>query len=160
MDLYENYKNSKNSSLDDRIYVLIDIILKYPKLIDYLYNRVDTCFGEHIVYLIKIKSGDHEMLKVGYSKNSVIERFSDKRFIAADSLEITEIIRSNTLQAKGAVDFENKIMELCKDYIIESNLILPGKSEFMDVKYLDEITKIYDSEYDNYKDVVGLKPPN
>jgi hypothetical protein len=146
--------------LDDKIYILIDIILKYPKLIDYLYNRVDTCFGEHIVYLIKIKSGDNEMLKVGYSKNSVIERFQDKRFIAADSLEITEIIRSNTLQAKGAVDFENKIMELCKEYIIESHLILPGKTEFMDVKYLDEIVKIYDSEYDNYKDIVGLKSPN
>jgi len=160
MELYEKYFHSKTGTTENKTFFINDLIETYPEIIDYLFNRIETCFGEHTVYLVKIKVNDINILKIGYTKNSVEARFAEKRYIDGNSLEIIEIIRSNKLQAKGAVEFEEKVKTLCNNYIIDSHLSLPGKNEFMDIIYLDDITKIYDAEFDNYKDIIGLKPPN
>ena len=78
MILYENYQSSKSGDTQTKINVLVDIINEYPKIIDYIFNRVDTCFGPHIVYLIEVKIGQTPMLKMGYTKNSVEGRFAEK----------------------------------------------------------------------------------
>lgn len=160
MELYEKYFHSRTGTTEDKTLFINDLIEKYPDILRYLYNRIDTCFGEHTVYLIKISINNNIMLKIGYTKNSVEDRFSEKRYMDGNSVEIIEIIRSNKLQAKGAIEFENKIKSLCVDYVLKTDLTLPGKNEFMDIEYLNEIIKIYDQEYDNYKDIIGLKAPN
>ena len=101
-----------------------------------------------------------DMIKIGYTKNDIIKRFGEKRYKGQNELEIIEIIRENTLQAKGAVTFENKLKELTKDYNIDSNLTLPGKGEFMDITFKDKIVELYDSFYDFYIEIEGLKSPN
>ena len=82
MELYNRYKESKTGNIDVKIEVLNDIIRQYPKIIDYVYNRVDTCFGPHIVYLVHMRVGGVDMIKIGYTKNSVQARFSESRFIS------------------------------------------------------------------------------
>lgn len=160
MGLYEQYLSSKTGDTENKVAVLNEIISTYPKIMDYLHNRVDTCFGEHTVYLVHMRVGGEDMLKVGYTKNDVGGRFAETRYSGRDTIEIVEIIRENKLQAKGAVDFEKKIKELTKEYKIKTNLTLPGKNEFMSIDYRDEVISIYDSQYPNYISVVGLKSPN
>ena len=160
MSLYERYKNSKTQDEEEKIEVINEIISTYPKIIDYLYNRLDTCFGEHTVYLVHMKVNGEDMLKVGYTKNDVVRRFGEKRYAGQNTLDIIEVVRDNKLQAKGAVDFEKKLKDMMVGYRTESNLTLPGKNEFMDIQYKDDIVKMYDTFYEQYKDVEGLKSPN
>ena len=121
---------------------------------------MDTCFGEHTVYLVHMKVNGEDMLKIGYTKNDVVSRFGEKRYSGQNSLEIIEVVRDNKLQAKGAVDFEKTLKIRMDDYRINSNLTLPGKNEFMSIEFKDEIVELYDSLFDDYKDVHGLKSPN
>ena len=160
MSLYERYKNSKTQDEEEKIEVINEIISTYPKIIDYLYNRLDTCFGEHTVYLVHMKVNGEDMLKVGYTKNDVVRRFGEKRYAGQNTLDIIEVVRDNKLQAKGAVDFEKKLKGMMVGYRTESNLTLPGKNEFMDIQYKDDIVEMYDTFYEQYKDVEGLKSPN
>ena len=160
VSLYERYKNSKTQDEEEKIEVINEIISTYPKIIDYLYNRLDTCFGEHTVYLVHMKVNGEDMLKVGYTKNDVIRRFGEKRYAGQNTLDIIEVVRDNKLQAKGAVDFEKKLKDMMVGYRTESNLTLPGKNEFMDIQYKDNIVEMYDTFYEQYKDVEGLKSPN
>ena len=160
MSLYQDYLNSKTGDTETKVSVINEIISTYPKIIDYLYNRIDTCFGEHTVYLVHMRVGGEDMLKVGYTKNDVRGRFSENRYSGRDTIEIVSIIRENKLQAKGAVDFEHQIKELTKDYKIKTNLTLPGKNEFMSIEHMDEVINLYDRLYGEYKDVEGLKSPN
>ena len=160
MELYERYKRSKSQDLDEKISVLNDIIRQYPKIIDYVYNRVDTCFGPHIVYLVHMRVGGVDMIKIGYTKNSVQARFSESRYAGRDEIEIVEIIRENTLQAKASVDFEKALKEACLSYATTTELTLPGKGEFMDIQHMETIMNIYDTLYPNFLQVVGLKSPN
>ena len=160
MELYERYKRSKSQDLDEKISVLNDIIRQYPKIIDYVYNRVDTCFGPHIVYLVHMRVGGVDMLKIGYTKNSVEGRFAESRYAGRDEIEIVEIIRENTLQAKASVDFEKGLKTSCVQYAITTDLTLPGKGEFMDIQHRDAIIEIYDRLYPTFVEVVGLKAPN
>ena len=160
MGLYDDYLKSKTGDTETKVGVINNIISTYPKIIDYLYNRIDTCFGEHTVYLVHMRVGGEDMLKVGYTKNNVLGRFAETRYSGRDTIEIVEIIRENKLQAKGAVDFEKKIKELTKEYKIKTTLTLPGKNEFMSIDYREQIISLYDSEYINYINVEGLKSPN
>lgn len=160
MSLYKRYLESKNAEVNEKVEVINEIISTYPKIIDYLYNRLDTCFGEHTVYLVHMKVNGEDMLKIGYTKNDVVSRFGETRYAGQNTLEIIEVVRDNKLQAKGAVDFEKKLKDLMKDYRTESNLTLPGKNEFMDIQYKDKIVELYDSFYDLYKEIEGLKAPN
>lgn len=158
--LYNRYENSKTQDEEEKIEVINEIISTYPKIIDYLYNRLDTCFGEHTVYLVHMKVNGEDMLKVGYTKNDVVRRFGEKRYAGQNTLDIIEVVRDNKLQAKGAVDFEKKLKDMMVGYRTDSNLTLPGKNEFMDIQYKDDIVKMYDTFYEQYKDVEGLKSPN
>ena len=160
MILYENYQNSKTGDTQTKINVLVDIINEHPKIIDYIYNRVDTCFGPHIVYLIEVKIGQTSMLKIGYTKNSVEGRFAEKRYSGRDAIEIVEIIRQHTLQAFGAVQFESALKEICKPYQVSTQLTLPGKNEFMNIDHKQTIIQLYDSLFPQFQNVVGLKSPN
>ena len=160
MGLYDEYLKSKTGDTETKVGVINNIISTYPKIIDYLYNRIDTCFGEHTVYLVHMRVSDEDMLKVGYTKNDVRSRFSESRYSGRDTIEIVSIIRENKLQAKGAVDFEHKIKELTQDYKKKTNLTLPGKYEFMGMEHMDDVINLYDRLYDEYKDVEGLKSPN
>ena len=160
MELYERYNNSKGEDIETKIGVINDIIRAYPKIIDYIYNRVDTCFGPHIVYLVHMKVGGVDMLKIGYTKNSVEGRFSESRYAGRNVIEIVQIIRENKLQAKASVEFETALKEACKPYGIKTELTLPGKGEFMDIQHLDDIINQYDRLCPNFSEVVGLKSPN
>lgn len=161
MNLYETYLNTKSSgSLEERITVMSEIIRQNPKLMDYIETKIDSCYGTHIVYLVYMKVNGKDMLKIGYTKNSVEGRFGEKRYAGRDSLEIVEIQREQRLQAKGAIEFEKELKKRFKDYQVKSDLTLPGKGEFYDIMFLDEMVKIYDDEYPKYISVVGLKAPN
>jgi hypothetical protein len=160
MGLYDDYLKSKTGDTETKVGVINNIISTYPKIIDYLYNRIDTCFGEHTVYLVHMRVGGEDTLKVGYTKNNVLGRFAETRYSGRDTIEIVEVVRENKLQAKGAVDFEKKIKELTKEYKIKTTLTLPGKNEFMSIDYREQIISLYDSEYINYINVEGLKSPN
>jgi hypothetical protein len=160
MNLYEQYENSKTGGDEDKIKTINDIIDFNPKVIDYLYNRLDTCFGKHIVYVVHMKVDNLDMVKIGYTKNSVLGRFSEKRWTDHHKMEIVNILRENTLQAKGAADFEKELKSQCTKYRIESNLKLPGKNEFMCFKHVNEIIEKYDNLFPEYKNIIGLKPPN
>jgi hypothetical protein len=107
-----------------------------------------------------MRVGGEDMLKVGYTKNDVRGRFSENRYSGRDTIEIVEIIRENKLQAKGAVDFEKDLKEQAKDYRIITNLVLPGKNEFMSINYIDELITLYDNLYPQYITIEGLKSPN
>lgn len=158
--LYENYQNSKSGDIQTKIDVLVNIITQYPKIIDYIYNRVDTCFGPHIVYLIEVKIGETPMLKIGYTKNSVEGRFAEKRYSGRDTIEIVQIIRQQTLQAYGAVQFEKTLKQQCTPYQVSTELTLPGKNEFMNIDYKEQIIQLYDNLFPQFENVVGLKSPN
>lgn len=160
VSLYDRYENSKTKDVDEKVEVINEIISTYPKIIDYLYNRLDTCFGEHTVYLVHMRVNGEDMIKVGYTKNDVVRRFGEKRYAGQNTLDIIEVVRDNKLQAKGAVDFEKKLKEMMVGYRTDSNLTLPGKNEFMDIQYKDKIVEMYDTFYEQYKDVEGLKSPN
>ena len=161
MNLYEQYENSKKwGDIYDKIKVITKIIIEYPKIIDYIYNRIDTCFGPHIVYVVHMKVDDVDMIKIGYTKNSVIDRFKEKRWTDHHKIEIIQVIREYTLQAKGAVNFEKELNCQCVNYRTDSNLKLPGKNEFMNFNNLDEVLYQYDNLFPQYKDVIGLKSPN
>jgi hypothetical protein len=101
-----------------------------------------------------------DMIKMGYTKNSVEGRFAETRYSGRNTIEIVEIIRQNTLQAKAAVDFERTLKDACKDYKIKTELTLPGKGEFMSIEHRDSIILNYDSLFPNFKEIVGLKAPN
>ena len=161
MNLYEQYLETKTSkSIDDRIDVMNEIIRQNPKLMDYIETKIDSCYGTHIVYLVHMKVNGEDMLKIGYTKNSIEGRFGEHRYAGRDSLEIVEKIREVKLQAKGAIDFEKKLKERFKDFKITTDLTLPGKGEFYDIVSIDDMVKIYDDEYPKFKKVIGLKPPN
>ena len=161
MNLYEQYLTTKSlKSIEDRIEIMNEIIRQHPKLMDYIETKIDSCYGTHIVYLVNMRVNGEDMLKIGYTKNSVDGRFGEHRYAGRDSLEIVEKLREDTLQAKGAIEFEKKLKERFKDFKVTTELTLPGKGEFYDIIFLDEMTRIYDEEYPNYENVIGLKSPN
>jgi hypothetical protein len=107
-----------------------------------------------------MRVGGVDMLKIGYTKNSVHGRFSESRYAGRDAIEIVEIIRENKLQAKASVDFEKALKVACSEYATTTELTLPGKGEFMDIQHMEAIVNIYDTLYPNFLQVVGLKSPN
>jgi hypothetical protein len=162
ISLYEKYLLIKSSdNLDDKIGVLNEIIFENPKLIDYLFNKVDSCFGTHKVYILIMSVNGVDMIKVGYTKqDDVKKRFTEKRYMGSDKILIKRVVRENTLQAKGATEFENELKDYYSNFKINSDLTLPGKNEFYDIRHLNRIVDIYDEKFPNYKNVFGLKSPN
>ncbi len=154
---YQIYEELKRTGDRGRLSEFIPHLLtQYPSLIDYVVNRIDSCFGEHTVYLILTNFG----IKVGYTKNSIKERFNEKRYSGSDSFEIKEIIREERFQAKGAVDFETYIKDQCSSYLIQTDMIMPGKGEMFGEEWREEVIRIWDGSVGDYKGIVGIKAPN
>lgn len=160
MSLYKRYLESKSAEVNEKVEVINEIISTYPKIIDYLYNRLDTCFGEHTVYLVHMKVNGEDMLKIGYTKNSVKSRFSETRYAGRNNLEIVEILRQDEFQAKGAIDFEKNLKNEYVNFKVTTDLTLPGKGEFYSINYRENILEKYDLLSGKYKNTFGLKSPN
>ena len=132
------------------------IIREYPDMVKYIVNRIDSCFGEHRVYVVDTNKG----IKIGYTKNSIQQRFGEKRYQNSEEFKINSILREETLPAKGAVDFESKLKAILQPYGIQSDMVMPGKGEMYSKTNLDIILNEYDKWKDKYKETIGLKAPN
>jgi hypothetical protein len=160
-ELYEQYLGSKQSeSLEDKINVMNEIVRQNPKMMDYIQNKIDSCFGTHIVYLVHAKVEGVDMLKIGYTKNTVKSRFGEKRYDGSNKLVIVEVLRQLEFQAKGAKDFEKRMKRDFVDYKTTTNLTLPGKNEFYDIEHQEVMLGLYDTLSTEYTEVFGLKSPN
>jgi hypothetical protein len=159
--LYKKYLSTKNTTdLEIRIDTMGEIIREHPKLMDYIETKIDSCYGTHKVYLVHMKVGGVDMLKVGYTKNSVVSRFAEHRYAGRENIEIVDILREEEFQAKGAIDFEKQLKLLYCDYTITTDLTLPGKGEFYDIHHKDIMLIEYDRTINSFKNVFGLKSPN
>jgi len=154
--LYESYVRASNQQSKKK--VLIELIDEYPDIISYLWNRADTCFGEHRVYLIEINYKGDSYLKIGYTKNSIEDRFGEKRYEDRNQFHLIRVIRESKLQALGAVKFEKEIKERVDS--IKTEMKMPGKGEIFDMGKRDELLKIWDENLPKFKTIVGLKSPN
>ena len=138
--LYEQYKIKRQSNnLNDRIDNLNEIIREYPKLMDYISNKLDSCFGTHKVYAVHLRVNDIDVIKIGYTKNDVRTRFSEKRYAGSDEMEIVEVLREEELQTKGAVEFEKTLKNIFKHMTIKTSMTLPGKGELYGLHHKDYI---------------------
>jgi len=158
-ELYERFKTIREQTTETKIKILVDIMKTYPKIIDTIINRVESCFGEHTVYYVHFSIKGMEFLKVGYTKNTVEERLNEMRY-EGEKPVIIDKFREYKYQAKGAYDFETTLKKTVKPYIKKNNLRMPGKGELYDVSYKDEILKQYDSICYDYSHVIGLKRTN
>lgn len=157
VDLYTTYNHLRNKEQWGRLAELVpELMREHPQMVKYIINKIDSCFGEHIVYVVDTNKG----IKVGYTKNTIEQRFSEKRYSNSDEFEIIEILRHDRFQAKGALEFENKLKEILIEYSIETDMVMPGKGELYDKVHVDTILSEYDAYKDNYKSIIGLKPPN
>jgi len=132
------------------------IIREYPNIVKYIVNRIDSCFGEHRVYVVDTNKG----IKIGYTKNTIQQRFGEKRYQNSEEFKINEILREDTFPAKGAVEFESKLKSLLHQYQIESDMVMPGKGELYSKDSLDTILREYDTWKNKYIEIIGLKSPN
>jgi hypothetical protein len=161
MNLYEEYiVADKTKDLDDQERFIINFMKKHRESIPSLFNRAATCYGPHKVYVVHMTVDGVDMIKVGYTKNSIKDRYKEKRWKDYGKIVIIKIYRQEILQALGAVNFEDELKSQCLDYLINSNLEQPGKGEFMDFKHLDIVLNLYDNLYPQYTDVVGFKRAN
>ena len=162
-ELYEEFSLAENGTFTQKAEVLSKLmsVEEYEKLIDYLFNRAVTCFGTHRVYFVHLRVNGEDFLKVGYTKNTVVGRFSDKRYTGGYRVEVVEIIKEELFQAKGAVEFEAKLNELIPDtFRYTTELLFPGKQELISLEHRDDVLEIYNNAFPHYKDVIGLKSPN
>lgn len=153
-ELYEELKKSKDWGRMAEW--LPTLLTTYPKLVPYVINRIDSCFGTHIVYVVRTNKG----IKIGYTKNSIKDRFAENRYEGSESFEILEILREEQFQALGAVKFESKLKELNQSFGIQTDMVMPGKGELYDTKFESQILEHYDTHKSKYKEIVGIKPPN
>ena len=161
MNLYEQYLQAlKTKDLDEQEKAVINLMKEYRESIPSFFNRMGTRYGPHKVYVVHMKVGGVDMIKVGYTKNSIKERYKEKRWKDYGKIEIIETYREETIQALGAFNFERELYSQCLEYLINSNLELPGKGEFMDFKHLDMVLNLYDNLIPQYENVIGLKRVN
>jgi hypothetical protein len=154
--LYDSYLKAKTQSAKKKM--LIQLMDEYPHIIEYLWNRADTCFGEHRVYLIEIHYKGESYLKIGYTKNSIEDRFGEKRYEDRNKFHLIRIIRESKLQALGAVKFEKEIKQ--RVHSIKTEMKMPGKGEIFDMSKRDELLHIWDVTLPKFQTLIGLKSPN
>ena len=155
-NLYSSYINA--STNESKKKVLSELIEEYPDIIPYLWNRADTCFGEHRVYLIQIHYKGESYLKIGYTKNSIEDRFGEKRYADRNEFKLIRVVMESKLQALGAVEFEREIKKRVGS--IKTEMQMPGKSEIFDMSKREELLEIWNEILPEYETVVGLKSPN
>ena len=83
---YQKYLNIRNLNLEEQINILGEVIHQYPKLIDYVLNKVDSSYGTHMVYVVHLQINGVDILKIGYTKNSVKNRFKEFFEISKENL--------------------------------------------------------------------------
>lgn len=159
-DTYQKYLNIREKELNEQIDTLGEIIRQYPKLIDYILNKVDSSYGTHTVYVVHLEINGIDILKIGYTKNSVKGRFKELRWKGVDTITVKEIYRENKLQALGAKKFEEELNKKCEIYKIDNTHQLPGKGEFLKLNSLNDVLEIYDRLYPDHINTIGLKSPN
>ena len=160
-ELYERHLQIREQTEDIKREHVYELLTEYPKLIDSVLTKIDTSFGEHMVYIIRVYKYGREFLKIGYTKNTVEKRYGEKRWSDKITLkDIKEKLRENRLPALGAVQLEKKIKDYIEEYNIETQLKGPGKGECYDIKCKDYILELYDKYYEEYKDSVGIKRAN
>lgn len=163
--LYDNVRDiQKNGgTTEQQKEVILEVIeldnetVDNNKFVGYLFNRVKSCFGEHIVYLYEININDEETcLKYGYTVNE--KRNFDGRYVKVSIVEEVKLVR---LQAFGAVELEKELEERIPDHFrYTTTAKFPGKGELIDIKYKDDMIKLLDELAPKFKDVIGLKAPN
>jgi hypothetical protein len=163
--LYDNVRDiQKNGgTTEQQKEVILEVIeldnetVDNNKFVGYLFNRIKSCFGEHIVYLYEININDKETcLKYGYTVNE--KRNFDGRY---DKVSIVEEVKLVRLQAFGAVELEKELEERIPDHFkYTTTAKFPGKGELIDIKYKDDMIKLLDELAPKFKDVIGLKAPN
>ena len=147
-------KDSRNPEL------VHDLLREYPKLYDYVFTTLDSCVGEHRVYVanIKTENGD-SLIKVGYTKNTVKQRLSEGRY--KGKIHLVNVIHEEFFPALGSVKFEKKLKTNLEQYnIVSENVEAPGKGELFLPKHEKKILEEYDSLKDRYKKMRGVKSPN
>ena len=161
--LIEEYEDIRKKGLN---HVLGEHIIKmmkapeYTKAIQYIATTCDSVFGLHTVYVayVKTKSGE-KAIKIGYSKNTVGQRLSEKRW--DNPLELIEIIHQEIFPSLGAIKFEDRLKSRLKEYrLIDKKTKAPGKGELFQPKYKEKILEEYEFWKNNYTEVRGVKPPN
>jgi hypothetical protein len=155
-ELYTSYKLAK--STQSKRNVLLKMMDEHPDIIEYLWNRADTCFGEHRVYLIEIRYKGQSYLKIGYTKNSIENRFSEKRYADRNEFKLVGVVRETKLQALGAVQFEAEMKRRVDT--IKTEMKMPGKGEIFDMSNKDELLNVWNTILPNFTKIVGLKSPN
>ena len=163
--LYDNVRDiQKNGgTTEQQKEVILEVIeldnetVDNNKFVGYIFNRIKSCFGEHIVYLYEININDEETcLKYGYTVNE--KRNFDGRY---DKVSIVEEVKLVRLQAFGAVELEKELEERIPDHFrYTTTAKFPGKGELIDIKYKDDMIKLLDELAPKFKDVIGLKAPN
>jgi hypothetical protein len=156
VELYNEWQSS--GDINKRKYLLNKLMETHPETIDYLWTTAMGIYGEHRVYLIKIQYKGIDYIKVGYTKNTIQQRFSEKRYNGAEDFKLIEIIKEQKLQAGGAVEFERYIKS--KIETIQTEMKMPGKGELFEVNKLNELIDLWNSSVNDYVNVVKIKSPN
>ena len=160
-ELYERHLQIREQTEDIKREHVYELLTEYPKLIDSVLTKIDTSFGEHMVYIIHVYKYGRDFIKIGYTKNNVEKRYGEKRWGDKITLkDIKEKLREKTLPALGAVLLEIEIKKYIEEYNIETQLTGPGKGECYDIKCKDYILELYDKYYEEFKDSVGIKRAN
>ena len=154
--LWKEWRDSGDTN--KRKYLINKLMDEYPETIDYLFTTAVSIYGEHRVYLIKIQYKNKEYLKIGYTKNTINQRFSEKRYGGAEDFHLIEIIKEEKLQAGGAVEFEKWIKSNIQT--IQTEMKMPGKGELFEVNKLNELIELWDSSVDRFRGIVKIKSPN
>jgi len=160
-ELYERHLKIRDKEEDIKRGHINELLINYPELIDSVLTKIDTSFGEHVVYIIHVYKNERDMIKIGYTKNTVEQRYGEKRWGDQITLkDIKEKLREKRLPALGAIKLENKIKEYIQPYNLKGQITGPGKGELYDISCKDLIIETYDKYYDTYKDMVGTKKAN
>lgn len=154
--LYDRWKTA--SSNEEKRAVMIDLMETHPEIIPYLWNRAETCFGEHTVYLVNIIYKGTPLIKIGYTKNSVEARFSEKRYEGSQYMKLVSVIREAKLQARGATEFEKWMKSQVQP--MQTDMTMPGKGELFHPNQLDVLTTLWDKRVAKYESITGIKSPN
>ena len=111
IETYKLYQSLRDKNDEAGLAKLIPLLIReYPDMVRYIVNRIDSCFGRHIVYVVDTNKG----IKIGYTKNDVERRFGETRYENSNDFQINEVLRTEEFQAKGAVEFESKLKKVLK----------------------------------------------
>ena len=148
-----------NTDTPNREEIAIRLQKQNPMLLKYLLTTLDSCIGNHQVYLVTFKNESLQgMFKIGYTKHKDIKnRFGESRW--GEKLLIDKIIRQDELPAKGAVEFEKCIIT---NYPPNATFdgSNPGKNEFYEMSQLNSVLELWNENLNHYKNIVGIKAPN